>query len=206
MLARVAAINAAQQRRYCRCQRVPQAIPTPQTGSHRHSRCCQNRQPHCSAFSSAAVRGDTATARACSSRSGEDGSTGGCHAARRQGQQQRLCFARACARLVPVGQPTALGHIQVACPPVPLGFWCSLHFFMPTCTFFWFSSLGTTGKACPPFRFSVLVTLFRAYLDYFGFRSARDVALGSHSEPLAKHVRRSAFRCSLHFLVIVPLF
>ena len=102
MLARVAAINAAQQRRYSRCQRVPQAIPTPQTGSHRHSRCCQNRQPHCSAFSSAAVRGDTATARACSSRSGEDGSTGGRHAARRQGQQQRLCFARACARLVPV--------------------------------------------------------------------------------------------------------
>lgn len=41
MLARVAAINAAQQRRYSRCQRVPQAIPTPQTGSHRHSRCCQ---------------------------------------------------------------------------------------------------------------------------------------------------------------------
>ena len=102
MLARVAAISAAQQRRYSRCQRVPQAIPTPQTGSHRHSRCCQNRQPHCSAFSSAAVRGDTATARACSSRSGEDGSTGGRHAARRQGQQQRLCFARACARLVPV--------------------------------------------------------------------------------------------------------
>ena len=61
-----------------------------------------DRQPHCSAFSSAAVRGDTATARACSSRSGEDGSTGGRHAARRQGQQQRLCFARACARLVPV--------------------------------------------------------------------------------------------------------
>ena len=41
MLARVAAINAAQQRRYSRCQRVPQAIPTPQTGSHRYSRCCQ---------------------------------------------------------------------------------------------------------------------------------------------------------------------
>jgi hypothetical protein len=61
-----------------------------------------DRQSHCSAFSSAAVRGDTATARACSSRSGEDGSTGGRHAARRQGQQQRLCFARACARLVPV--------------------------------------------------------------------------------------------------------
>lgn len=61
-----------------------------------------DRQPHCSAFSSAAVRGDTATARACSSRSGEDGSTGGHHAARRQGQQERLCFARACARLVPV--------------------------------------------------------------------------------------------------------
>ena len=49
-------------------------------------------------------------------------------------------------------------------------FWCSLHFFVPTCTFFWFSSLGTTGKACPPFRFLVLVTLLRAYLDYFGFR------------------------------------
>ena len=61
-----------------------------------------DRQSHCSAFSSAAVRGDTATARACSSRSGEDGSTGGHHAARRQGQQERLCFARACARLVPV--------------------------------------------------------------------------------------------------------
>ena len=61
-----------------------------------------DRQPHCSAFSSAAVRGDTATARACSSHSGEDGSTGRRHAARRQGQQQqRLCFARACARLVP---------------------------------------------------------------------------------------------------------
>ena len=123
MLARVAAINAAQQRRYSRCQRVPQAIPTPQTGSHRHSRCCQNRQPHCSAFSSAAVRGDTATARACSSRSGEDGSTGGRHAARRQGQQQRLCFARACARLVPVergaGRPagrSGQGGWVVICP------------------------------------------------------------------------------------------
>jgi hypothetical protein len=123
MLARLAAINAAQQRRYSRCQRVPQAIPTPQTGSHRHSRCCQNRQPHCSAFSLAAVRGDTATARACSSRSGEDGSTGGRHAARRQGQQQRLCFARACARLVPVergaGRPagrSGQGGWVVICP------------------------------------------------------------------------------------------
>ena len=123
MLARLAAINAAQQRRYSRCQRVPQAIPTPQTGSHRHSRCCQNRQPHCSAFSSAAVRGDTATALACSSRSGEDGSTGGRHAARRQGQQQRLCFARACARLVPVergaGRPagrSGQGGWVVICP------------------------------------------------------------------------------------------
>ena len=122
MLARVAAINAAQQRRYSRCQRVPQAIPTPQTGSHRHSRCCQNRQPHCSAFSLAAVRGDTATARACSSRSGEDGSTGGRHAARRQGQQQRLCFARACARLVPVergaGRPAGRGAARAggSCP------------------------------------------------------------------------------------------
>ena len=123
MLASVAAINAAKQRRYSRCQRVPQAIPTPQTGSHRHSRCCQNRQPHCSAFSSAAVRGDTATALACSSRSGEDGSTGGHHAARHQGQQQRLCFARACARLVPVergaGRPagrSGQGGWVVICP------------------------------------------------------------------------------------------
>jgi hypothetical protein len=82
-----------------------------------------DRQPHCSAFSSAAVRGDTATARACSSRSGEDGSTGGRHAARRQGQQQRLCFARACARLVPVergaGRPagrSGQGGWVVICP------------------------------------------------------------------------------------------
>ena len=82
-----------------------------------------DRQPHCSAFSSAAVRGDTATARACSSRSGEDGSTGGHHAARRQGQQQRLCFARACARLVPVergaGRPagrSGQGGWVVICP------------------------------------------------------------------------------------------
>lgn len=82
-----------------------------------------DRQSHCSAFSSAAVRGDTATARACSSRSGEDGSTGGHHAARRQGQQQRLCFARACARLVPVergaGRPagrSGQGGWVVICP------------------------------------------------------------------------------------------
>ena len=82
-----------------------------------------DRQSHCSAFSSAAVRGDTATARACSSRSGEDGSTGGRHAARRQGQQQRLCFARACARLVPVergaGRPagrSGQGGWVVICP------------------------------------------------------------------------------------------
>ena len=81
-----------------------------------------DRQPHCSAFSSAAVRGDTATARACSSRSGEDGSTGGRHAARRQGQQQRLCFARACARLVPVergaGRPAGRGAARAggSCP------------------------------------------------------------------------------------------
>ena len=82
-----------------------------------------DRQPHCSAFSSAAVRGDTATARACSSRSGEDGSTGGRHAARRQGQQERLCFARACARLVPVergaGRPagrSGQGGWVVICP------------------------------------------------------------------------------------------
>ena len=47
----------------------------------------------------------------------------------------------------------------------------------------------------------MLVTLFRAYLDYFGFRSARDVALGSHSEPLAKHVRRSAFGARYTFFV-----
>ena len=82
-----------------------------------------DRQSHCSAFSSAAVRGDTATARACSSRSGEDGSTGGHHAARRQGQQERLCFARACARLVPVergaGRPagrSGQGGWVVICP------------------------------------------------------------------------------------------
>ena len=226
MLARVAAINAAQQRRYSRCQRVPQAIPTPQTGSHRHSRCCQNRQPHCSAFSSAAVRGDTATARACSSRSGEDGSTGGRHAARRQGQQQRLCFARACARLVPVergagrrpagrsGQGRVgrdLSDGKRSCDSAAVSALCcnvhrrhlapSKYEFVARCAFSC-RPLGHIQVACPPvpFRFSVLVT-FRAYLDYFGFRSARDVALGSHSEPLAKHVRRSAFRCSLHFFV-----